>query len=565
MKNKTFKNLLCMGLLLTLCCATATSVYAKESDYTPEDAVEALVVDYDRDDAAGGTILVKRGNEVIYSRGFGMANLEYGVPFTEDTPTNIGSTSKQFTAFAILLLEEEGKLSLEDDIRKYVPELPVFEDTVRLRHLIAHTSGYREFINTLAMGGWRLGDHVAREEVLTVLQRQPELQNTPGEVFNYNNSGYALLSMVVEHITETPFPEWMQTHVFQPLGMEHTLVIERPGQIIPDRAFGYHKGEADQLIGVMDLHASMGAGGIYSTVSDLSRWAANFYDPVIGGEAMMARMQEEFLLNSGTASTYAFGLMITDMHGQQVIHHPGGDMAHRSYFMLFPDIEGLVTVQSNYAGFPGQVAEKVAEAFFHDVMDIEAPSLEEQEDLYLFDPEKFDEIAGRYELEAMPGFVMEFTREGDTLYTQATGQPRFEIHASSDSTFYMTVVDARMTFHRDEDGEVHAMTLHQNGDHYAKRITEPLWEPGAEDLAMYTGRFFSDELEAFYTIVADDEGKLTMQHRRLDDIPLKAESKDNYTGSFPIMSLQFIRDDNDQVTGFDASSGRAAGIFFEKQ
>lgn len=564
MKNKKTNNLLSMGLLLTLLCLSAETIHATETDHTPEGVIEVLISEYDDNTSAGGAILVMRDNEVIYSRGFGMANLEYSMPFQEDTPTNIGSTSKQFTAFAILLLEEEGQLSLEDDIRNYIPELPVFEDTIRLRHLIAHTSGYREFLNTLAMGGWRLGDHVAREEVLTVLQRQPELQNKPGEVFNYNNSGYALLSMVVERITETPFPDWMETHVFKPLGMEHTLVIENPGQIIPERAFGYHKGEEDRLIGVLDLHASMGAGGIYSTVADLSRWAANFYDPVIGNEALIARMQENFVLNSGTKSMYAFGLMITELHGQHVVHHPGGDMAHRSHFMLFPDIQGMVTVQSNYAGFSGQVAQKVAEAFFHDVMDIEAPAMEEQEEYYLYDSEKFDEIAGRYELEAMPGFVLEFSREADTLYAQATGQPRFEIYASSDSTFYMTVVDASMTFHRDEDGEIYAMTLHQNGDHFAKRHTEPLWKPGEEDLAMYTGRFFSEELEAFYTIVADEEGELTMQHRRLDDITLKAESKDNYTGSFPIMSLKFVRDNNDEVTGFDASSGRATGIFFEK-
>ncbi len=565
MKNKIYFNLLCIGLLMSILCISAAITHAKETDYSPEDIAEALIADYDGDTSAGGAILVKRDNEVIYSRGFGMANLEHGIPFQEDTPTNIGSTSKQFTAFAILLLEEEGKLSLEDDIRKYVPELPVFEDTVRIRHLIAHTSGYREFINTLAMGGWRLGDHVAREEVITVLQRQAELQNKPGAVFNYNNSGYVLLSIVVERLTDTPFPEWMETHVFQPLGMERTLVIESPGQIIPERAFGYHKSEQNQLIGVMDLHASMGAGGIYSTVSDLSRWAANFYDPVVGDAALIARMQEEFLLNSGDSSMYAFGLMITEMHGQQVVHHPGGDMAHRSQFMLFPEIQGMVTVQSNYAAFPGQVVQKIAEAFFHDVMDIDEPSMEEQHELYLYDPENFDEIAGRYELEAMPGFILEFTREGDTLYTQATGQPRFEIHASSDSTFFMTVVDASMTFHRDEEGEVYAMTLHQNGDHFAQRLTEPVWQPGEEDLAMYTGRFFSEELEAFYTIVADEEGKLTMQHRRLDDIPLKAESKDNYTGSFPITSLKFVRDDNDQVMGFYASSVRSSGILFEKQ
>lgn len=145
------------------------------------------MADFHKESTPGAAILVMRDNEVIYSRGFGMANLEYGIPFTEDTPNNIGSTAKQFTALAIAMLEEQGKLSVEDDIRTYIPELPAFEDTVRIRHLISHTSGYREFLNTLAMGGWKIGDHIAREEVITILQGQAELQNKPGEAYNYNN------------------------------------------------------------------------------------------------------------------------------------------------------------------------------------------------------------------------------------------------------------------------------------------------------------------------------------------------------------------------------------------
>lgn len=522
------------------------------------------MADFHKESTPGAAILVMRDNEVIYSRGFGMANLEYGIPFTEDTPNNIGSTAKQFTALAIAMLEEQGKLSVEDDIRTYIPELPAFEDTVRIRHLISHTSGYREFLNTLAMGGWKIGDHIAREEVITILQGQAELQNKPGEAYNYNNSGYSLLAKVVERVTDTAFPQWMKSQVFEPLGMNRTVVLDDPGQLIPGRAFGYVREDGEEFTGVLDIHGSMGAGGIYSTVKDMARWAGNFYEPVVGDEALMARMQEAFPLNSGESTSYAFGLMTGELNGLQMVHHAGGDRAHRSYFMLFPEIRGMVTVQSNYAGFPGLLSQRVAEIFFADLMDVDSPAHRLTEDTFFYNPEKFDEIAGRYELEDVPGFVLEFSREGDTLFARATGQPRFEIHASSDSTFYMTVVDAGMTFHRNEEGEIDAMTLHQSGNHRARRITEPLWVPDAADLAMYTGRYFSEELEAFYTIVADEEGALRMTHRRLDDIPLKAEARDKYSGSFPIMGLEFTRDEEDRVTGFVASSGRTTGVFFEK-
>jgi hypothetical protein len=168
-------------------------------------------------------------------------------------------------------------------------------------------------------------------------------------------------------------------------------------------------------------------------------------------------------------------------------------------------------------------------------------------------------------LEVAPGFIMEFTREGDKYFTQPTGQPKYEIFASSDSTFYLTVVEASMTFHRNEDGVVNEMTLHQNGNHRALKVLEPKWEPSEQDVAEYLGRYYSDELETFYTVVKNDEGKLVLQHRRLTDIPLSTEKKDVFTGTFPIFEISFVRDESGKVTGFEASSGRSFGIEFLKQ
>jgi hypothetical protein len=182
---------------------------------------------------------------------------------------------------------------------------------------------------------------------------------------------------------------------------------------------------------------------------------------------------------------------------------------------------------------------------------------------FVYDVSKFDELAGRYEL--APGFILEFRREGDKLMTQATGQGAVEVFASSDSTFYLKVVEASVTFHRNAEGKVDQITLHQNGNHNAKRIFEPAWKPSDEDIRMYTGRYFSDELEAFYTIAVNSDGELVLRHRRMDDMVLTAVKKDEYTATFPIPELKFLRNEQGEVTGFEASSGRSKGIVFEKQ
>lgn len=531
---------------------------------SPSEKVEKLIADYDNLETPGGVILVMRDGEVIFDRAFGMANLSHSIPFAVETPTNIGSTSKQFTAFAIGLLAEQGKLSLDDDIREYIPELPDFDETVRLWHLIAHTSGYREYLNTFVMGGRHLGDHVSLDEVVPMVQRQPKLQNTPGNSFNYNNTGYALLAMVVEKVTEQDFASWMRENVFLPLGMEHTVVLDHRGRIIPGSAQGYGRDDNENFVKIADLSGSMGPGGIYSTAEDLAKWVQNFHEPTVGSKTLIDKMQISFIKNDGDTLSYGFGLMIDEKDGLRRVYHGGADIAHRSEFYMFPDIKGAVITQSNNNRFPGTMALRIAEAFFADVMEIEEEKPQDPES-FEYVAENFDEIVGRYAMEDMPSFVMEFTREGDTLYTQATGQGKIQIYASSDSTFYLTIVDAGFTFHRNEDGEIDAMTLHQNGNHRANRIFEPKWIPSEDELAMYQGRYFSEELETFYSIIAKEDGSLVLQHRRFDDIPLRAEAKDDYTGSFPITGLKFVRDDEDRVTGFHASSGRSFGILFEKQ
>ena len=213
-------------------------------------------------DTPGAVVGVIKGGKLAFVKGYGAADLTYGMPFTAETPTNIGSSSKQFTGFALALLASRGKLSLDDDVRKHIPELKDFGKKITVRHLLTHTTGYREFINTLIIEGRQVleGDYIAPDEAIKVINRQPTLQNEPGAEFNYNNSAFSLATIVVERVTGRPFAEWMREEVFLPLGMTKTWVRANPGQIIRGRSIGYIPGEGG-FREVRDLHGAAGAGG----------------------------------------------------------------------------------------------------------------------------------------------------------------------------------------------------------------------------------------------------------------------------------------------------------------
>lgn len=540
---------------------------------SPEGKVDQLMAAYDRPETPGGVVAVVRDGAIVFQRAYGLANLTHDVPFETQTRTNIGSTSKQFTAFAIALLAERGELALDDDVRSYIPELPDFGEKVTLCHLLTHTSGYREFLNTILMSGRRIdrGDSISREELIAIVQRQPELQNAPGAEWNYNNTGYGLLTVVVERVTEESFPEWMRANVFEPLGMRDTFVRADPGTIIEDAAQGYVPGEDGTYRIAIDLGGAMGAGGIYTTTADLARWLENFRTHELGSAELFEQMTTPFELTSGEATEYGLGLFIDEHRGLRRIHHGGADTAHRSMMMYFPGLDAGVITLSNNATFDGSISAAVAEAFFETEMEpkkeetAETADATDSFDPESFDPESFDAFAGRYEMEEVPGFIMTFTREEGRYFGQATGQPRLEFFPVSPTRFRAdpAIVDVQISFHPEEDGSVSSITVHQNGDHPGKRLPDET-ETESRELSAYAGRYFSEELETFYTVTVEEDA-LVVGHRRLDDVKLRRVKGELFSGSMPIAQVEFeIDEETGEVEALRASSGRTRGVRFER-
>ena len=331
---------------------------------TPEGKVDQAAAQLYKD-TPGAVVGVIKGGKLAFVKGYGAADLTHGVPFTPETPTNIGSSTKQFTGFALALLASRGTLSLDDDVRKHIPELKDFGKKITVRHLLTHTTGYREFINTLIIEGRQVleGDYIAPDEVIKVINRQPTLQNEPGAEFNYNNSAFSLATIVVERVTGRPFAEWMRDEVFLPLGMTKTWVRANPGQIIRGRSIGYIPGEGG-FREVRDLHGAAGAGGIYTTPGDVAKWLRNFKTAELGGAAVIKEMTTSFVLNDGKPSNYGYGVFLDSTRGVRRWQHGGNDIAHSSTFVYYPDLDAGYVVFSNYQGVPGGIAGVVADAFF---------------------------------------------------------------------------------------------------------------------------------------------------------------------------------------------------------
>ena len=548
------------------------SIDRVESLHTdPVRRLDQLLSQFTGDDVPGGVVAVVRDGEIVHSQSVGMANLAHNVPFDRNTVSNIGSVSKQFTAFAVTQLAFLGKLSLDDDVREYFPELPDLGQTVTVRHLLNHTNGYREFLNLLSMAGRGIGkgDYIDRDELIYILQQQPELQEQPGTTFNYNNTAYGLAALLVERVTDVPFPQWMAENVFGPVGMSSTQVRSHLGHIVPNAADGYVYAEESEFRLASDLGGGggsvMGAGAVYSTVDDLARWINNLHTAEVGGSDVIDEMMRPQIETPGEDSFYGLGLGIGKHRGLRLIEHGGADTAHRAQLLYYPDINAGVISLSNNSAFSGYIAREAAEAFFADDMEPEEETAMvvatadavADVDLAVFDPH-----IARYELDDYPGIVIDITRDDENIYVQFTGSDPLQVAAASSSSLIVPP-EQIIEFNVAADGRANSFSIGTGADKLnATRLAD--WDPVIEDLKVYAGRYFSDELETFYNVAVGEEG-LQIKHRRMEDIDLTPKIKDSFNATFPITEVEFIRDDNGSVTGMMVSNIRTRNVRFDRQ
>ncbi|MGB8475782.1 MAG: serine hydrolase domain-containing protein, partial [Candidatus Acidiferrum sp.] len=353
-------------VLLFLTCTLATagcSVHKSESE--TERKVDQVFAAYDKPDSPGCALGVVRDGSFIYKRGYGEGSLELGVPLTPESVFYMGSVSKQFTAASVVLAAEQGYLSLDDDVRKYIPELPSYGKTITLREMLHHTSGLRDIFGLLILAGRNAQDIHPTSELLDLVAHQKALNFTPGDEFLYSNTNFFLMGVVIQRATGKPLSQFAEENIFKPLGMTHTRFYDDRTVVLPGRVPAYEprKGGGFSVDWSTNFE-KVGDGGLMSSVDDLLLWDRNFYDNKLGKGTLLRELQTQGVLNNGKKIEYALGLMISTYRGLPVVEHGGALFGYRTELMRFPQQKFSVICLCNLGtSNPGRLAEQVADIY----------------------------------------------------------------------------------------------------------------------------------------------------------------------------------------------------------
>jgi len=338
--------------------------------------IDAVMKEWARKDSPGCAAAVIQNRKIVHAKGYGVADLERSVPITPKTVFDIGSTSKQFTASAILLLAADGKLRLDDDVRKYVPELPALGKTpTTIRHLLHHTGGLRDYMALLMLGGAQIDGVVTVRETIAVLARQKALEFEPGTKQVYSNTGYFTLAQIVERATKQTMARFVGDRIFKPLGMSSTLILDDHTRVVPGRAIGYSPKDDGGWRLDMSGWEQTGDGAVLTTVLDLATWDANFYDPKVGGKPLIDGLHQRGTLAGGQVLDYAAGLVHGTYRGQATVSHGGAWAGYRAQLERYPALRTSVIVLCNAGNSqPDQLARKIADVVLGKQLAKAAPS-----------------------------------------------------------------------------------------------------------------------------------------------------------------------------------------------
>ncbi len=509
----------------------------------------------------GCAVGLAKDGRTLYTHGYGSANLEYGVPLTDSTVLESGSVAKQFTASALVLLAQDGKLSLDDDIHKYLPEVPDFGgQRITVRNLLTHTSGLRDQWGLLGIEGLGPGTQVHTPmTTLDLVEHQKMLNFPPGSEYLYSNTGYALAGLIVQRVSGKSLDEFTRERLFQPLGMRHTEWRADFTKVVRNRATAY-SGSADRGFRQdMPFTNMIGNGGLLSTMSDLLRWNENLDHPKVGGQSYVDAMQTRMRLTSGRTITYALGLEVVDYDGVREVSHSGSTAGYRTFLARYPDQHVSTAVWCNYAGAnPTQLAHRVADLVLTKPQRAAAQAGAAKVTLRAEDLGRW---AGVYR-DAQTDQAVTLSVDGEAL-TTGRGRGAMALAPQGGAQFHAQQGDVTFSgtpAHR-------AFTLvRASGD--TSRFDEVPAAPSTMSVADYVGTYTSEELDV-KLVVASRDGKLVLRRRPADEFELRPVYLDDFatqaaSGEQGIGTLRFARDASGTITGFSIYAGRVLDVRFTR-
>jgi CubicO group peptidase (beta-lactamase class C family) len=546
------------AVIASVCSGAAV---AQPAEQGPEARIDAVFSAFSKT-TPGCAVGVAKDGKPVFSKGYGMADLEHGAPITPKTMFYMASVSKQFTALTVLTLAKEGKLALTDPVRKYIPELPAYADRITVYQLLTHTSGVRDYFTLGSLAGLP-GETVYTDDlVLRMLGRQQGGNFDPGTQFLYSNSGYVLLSIIVKRVTGQPLDAVARARVFGPLRMTNTLFQHDHTHPIQDKANGYQPQPGGWRIANSPLDV-VGDGGLYSSIDDMFRWVVNFDAPKVGADSL-AVMEAPAKLGDGKAIGYGMGLAPGEYRGLKVVDHSGGLAGYRTEDMWFPSQRlGVVVLCNSGAANPTVLGQRVADVYLKDAP-LPAPAglglaakLDDKPEVAV-DAKLLDAYVGDYQLP--PSLIVSIARDGDHLVAKPAGQPAAPMYAVSSTAFRLRIAPIEIDFDAPADGgKAPGAVFHQNGAVVPMKRLE-IVRPTAEQLKAYEGRFYSPELDVTYEVTVR-EGGLRV-HFPGGDVNLTPLRKDVFTAQAG--TATFTCAASGPCTGFSIDDGRATGLRFNR-
>lgn len=532
-------------------------------------AIDSIFSEWNKNDSPGCSLGIIQDNVLVYAKGYGLANMEYNIPNSASSVFRIGSTSKQFTAACIVLLAEQKKLNLNDNLKSLFPDFPSYAEKITIKHLLNHTSGIRDYLMISYLKGLSDDDYYTDGDVMNWLTNQSDLNFAPGDEYLYSNSGYWLLGQIVKKVSGVNMADFAKKEIFTPLGMSNTHFHNNHTEIVKNRASGYVPGDNDNYTISMTTLDMIGDGGIFTSINDIKKWDDAYYKSEILSKEFWRMMTKQGVLNNGEVINYASGLNVGDYKGLKTIRHGGAFVGFRAELLRFPDQKLSIAIfanrgDANPSGKANQVADLLLKENFTNV----GVENQDQKDV------KKDELVHlkTNELENFSGHYWNNTNslarkvyvKNDTLiyFRSETNESKLVPISKNEFKMINVQADILVKFEVNELGE-NTMSFKANGGKPSISIEYIPKVYTKDELLQLSGRYYSSELDVYYSL--KPEGDLLMLYindrkkSSLSSIMKNLFSNDDY-GIF-----QFNNDDEGRLSSFRLAAGRVKNLKFKKQ
>jgi len=547
----------------------AQQAQAPAQPQTIQEKLARVFQEWERPDRPGGVVAVVEKGQVVFKRCFGQANVEYQLPIGPQTAFDVGQLAEAVTGMAVAMLEDQGKISAADPVKKYLPDLPPYADGLTVAHLIHHTSGLPDWYELITAAGWNDGDGITANHIHKILGRQKQLLFDPGSKSSPSRTDYALLAQVVRSVTGQSLRDWAWTYIFKPLGMTRTLFRDSYREIVEDRAYSINYHPRDGYLKGADNLGAVGSLGLFTTLDDFSKWVVNLENTAVGSARIMDKMLTSGKLADGREAGHSYGLAVDSYKGVKRVHKSGAWGGFNAAFRYFPEASLAVFVFSNWDydwNEPGMYADNAADVCLEPLLEKpkapQAPAAAKPKALKLSEA-ALAPYAGEYRMGARNYIIISPEKGGLLL---KLGPQAFRLVPVGEGLFAFEDpnIPIVITFSKGADGKVSQLSFNQGtGEETAPKVERETLTAG--DLSSYKGAYYCEELDARYEIVLR-EGQLVLGSLRTGDIGLTPENRKTFvSGGVGFQLISFLIGEKGEVTGFRVDSDSLRQLVFRKE